>query len=63
MTAFSSGRLKVEGDMGLLTKATRFFKKYTPAGKPEEKPEELIVLKQVLSISQRFATGPVMGNS
>ena len=61
MTAFASGRLKVEGDLGLLTKATRFFKKYTPAGKPEEKPEELIVLKQVLSISQRFATGPVMG--
>ncbi|MCX5881957.1 MAG: long-chain-fatty-acid--CoA ligase [Deltaproteobacteria bacterium] len=61
MTAFTSGRLKVEGDIGLLTKATRFFKKYTPAGKPEEKPEELIVLKQVLSISQRFATGPVMG--
>ena len=61
MTAFTSGRLKVEGDLGLLTKATRFFKKYTAAGKPEEKPEELIVLKQVLSISQRFATGPVMG--
>jgi long-chain acyl-CoA synthetase len=61
MTAFTSGRLKVEGDLGLLTKATRFFKKYTPAGKPEEKPEELIVLKQVLSISQRFSTGPVMG--
>ncbi len=61
MTAFTSGRLKVEGDMGLLTKATRFFTKYTPAGKSEEKPEELIVLRQVLSISQRFATGPVMG--
>ena len=61
MTAFTSGRLKVEGDLGLLTKATRFFKKYSPVGKPEEKPEELIVLKQVLSISQRFATGPVMG--
>jgi len=61
MTAFTSGRLKVEGDIGLLTKATRFFKKYSPAGKPEEKPEELIVLRQVLSISQRFATGPVMG--
>ena len=64
MTAFSSGRLKIEGDLGLFTKATRFFKKYTPpnaAGKSEEKPEELIVLKQVLSISQRFATGPVMG--
>ena len=28
MTAFTSGRLKVEGDLGLLTKATKFFKKY-----------------------------------
>ena len=30
MTAFTSGKLKVEGDLGLLTKATQFFKKYTP---------------------------------
>ncbi|MEW5726174.1 MAG: SCP2 sterol-binding domain-containing protein, partial [Thermodesulfobacteriota bacterium] len=65
MTAFTSGRLKVQGDMGLLVKATRFFKKYAPAaaGAPaeEEKKEELIRLSQVLSIPQRFATGPVMG--
>ncbi|MFZ3047133.1 MAG: long-chain-fatty-acid--CoA ligase [Desulfatirhabdiaceae bacterium] len=64
MTAFTSGRLKVVGDLGLLTKATRFFKKYSPPsadGEVEEKPEELIVLKQVLSIPQRFATGPIMG--
>lgn len=64
MTAFTSGRLKVEGDLGLLTKAVKFFKKYTPpsaAGEPEEVREELIVLKQVPSIAQRFATGPVMG--
>ena len=64
MSAFSSGRLKVEGDMGLLMKATRFFKKYTPpgpAGAEEEKQEELIRIKQVLSIPQRFSTGPVMG--
>jgi putative sterol carrier protein/uncharacterized OB-fold protein len=63
MMAFSSGRLKVEGDMGLLMKATKFFKKYTPphaAGEEEEK-EELIRLPQILSIPQRFATGPVMG--
>lgn len=63
MTAFSSGKLKVEGDMGLLGKATKFFKKYTPpgpAGAVEEK-EELLRLNQVLSIPQRFATGPVMG--
>ena len=64
MSAFSSGRLKVEGDMGLLMKATKFFKKYTPpgpAGAEEEKQDELIRIKQVLSIPQRFATGPVMG--
>ena len=63
MTAFTSGRLKVEGDMGLLTKATQFFKKYTPPGPAgqEEKKEELLRLNQVLSIPQRFATGPVMG--
>ncbi len=62
MTAFTSGKLKVEGDLGLLTKATKFFKKYTPpAGEMEEKGEELIVKKQVLSIPQKFSTGPVMG--
>ena len=63
MTAFTSGRLKVEGDMGLLTKATKFFKKYTPASGAveEERKEELIMLPQILSIPQRFATGPVMG--
>ncbi len=63
MTAFTSGRLKVEGDMGLLVKATKFFKKYSPPGaaQVEKKQEELIRLSQVLSIDQRFATGPVMG--
>ncbi len=63
MTAFTSGKLKVEGEMGLLTKATKFFKKYTPpaAGAEEEEREELLVNKQIISIPQRFATGPVMG--
>jgi len=62
MTAFTAGKLKVEGDLGLLTKATKFFKKYTPpAGEQEEQGEELIVKKQILSIPQKFSTGPVMG--
>ncbi|MFO7560048.1 MAG: long-chain-fatty-acid--CoA ligase [Desulfobacterales bacterium] len=62
MTAFTAGKLKVEGDMGLLTKATKFFKKYTPpSGGEEEQGEELIVKKQILSIPQKFSTGPVMG--
>jgi len=62
MAAFTSGKLKVEGDLGLLGKATKFFKKYQPPGaEPEAEREELIVKKQVLSIPQRFSTGPVMG--
>ncbi|MFH1091614.1 MAG: SCP2 sterol-binding domain-containing protein [Pseudomonadota bacterium] len=63
MTAFTSGRLKAEGDIGLLAKAARFFQKYAPpsGAVEEEKKEELIRLKQILSIPQRFATGPVMG--
>ncbi|MFA6033412.1 MAG: AMP-binding protein, partial [Myxococcota bacterium] len=62
MTAFTSGRLKVEGDLGLMTKAARFFKKYTPpSGEVQEKGEELIMIKQLLSINQKFSTGPLMG--
>ena len=63
MAAFSSGRLKVEGDMGLLPQAARFFKKYSPlsGGEEEEQGEELIMLKKLLSIPQNFATGPLMG--
>ncbi|MFH1434702.1 MAG: AMP-binding protein [Pseudomonadota bacterium] len=63
MAAFTSGRLKVEGDMSLMMKAPKFFKKYAPpSGRAgEEKEEELIRLKQVISVPQRFATGPLMG--
>ncbi|MBF0117832.1 MAG: long-chain-fatty-acid--CoA ligase [Desulfobacterales bacterium] len=64
MTAFSSGKLKVEGEMGLLVKATKFFKKYTPPSSgtdSQEKQEELIRLNQIISVPQKFATGPVMG--
>ncbi len=62
MTAFTTGKLSVEGDLGLLTKATKFFKKYTPpSGQTEAEGEELIVKKQILSIPQKFSTGPVMG--
>ncbi|MBI2566640.1 MAG: SCP2 sterol-binding domain-containing protein [Candidatus Schekmanbacteria bacterium] len=65
MTAFTTGRLRVEGDMALMLKAPRFFKKYVPpapAGVAAEAPRaELVVLRQILSIPQRFATGPIMG--
>ncbi len=63
MSAFSSGQLKVDGDMGLLGHATKFFKKYTPPAGVlgVEEREELIVLKQVLSCPHTFSTGKVMG--
>ena len=62
MNAFTSGRMKVEGDMGLLPPAAKFFKKYQPpSGGDEDEGEELLVRRMVLSIPQTFSTGPVMG--
>ncbi|MCP4646336.1 MAG: hypothetical protein GY852_01205, partial [bacterium] len=63
MTALTSGKLKVEGDMGLLGQSAQYFKKYTPpaAEGQEEEREELIKHSVVLSIPQKFSTGPVMG--
>ncbi len=63
MTALTSGKLKVEGDMGLLGQSAQWFKKYTPpvAAGQEEEREELIKHSVVLSIPQKFSTGPVMG--
>ena len=63
MTAFSTGKLVAEGDVSLLAKAPKLFKKYRPpsereAGRP---PAELVVLRQLLSLPQRFTTGPLMG--
>ncbi len=63
MSAFTSGKLKVEGDLGLMSRAPRFFKKYTPPAERgvESRVEELVVLKQRLAVPQRFTTGPLMG--
>ena len=63
MTAFSSGRLKLDGDLNLMGQAARLFKKYMPPGAEDQEgpQEELIRLNQILSIPQRFATGPIMG--
>jgi hypothetical protein len=69
MTAFSSGRLAVEGKMSLLARSARFFRRYEPpveeGAQPAEAPapeeEELVVLRKLISIPQRFATGPLMG--
>jgi uncharacterized OB-fold protein/putative sterol carrier protein len=60
MSAFLTGKLKVDGNLDLLTKSAKFFKKYRVPG-IQQAEEELVSLKQILSIPHRFATGPVMG--
>ncbi|OGQ97113.1 MAG: hypothetical protein A2284_10785 [Deltaproteobacteria bacterium RIFOXYA12_FULL_61_11] len=63
MTAFTTGRIKVEGDASLVAKSARLFSRYRPPEAPgaAQPPPELLVLRQVLSIDQRFDTGPLMG--
>jgi uncharacterized OB-fold protein/putative sterol carrier protein len=55
----SAGRAKVAGDMNLAVKLAELFAKYTPPGAEEE--QELLALKKIISVDQKFATGPVMG--
>lgn len=61
MTLMSTGRAKVEGDMNLAVKLGELFAKYKAPGEEEEEEQELLVLKKVISVKQKFATGPVMG--
>ena len=60
-TAFTSGMIKIEGDMGVLGKAAMFFNKYIPPGGELEEQEELLMLPKVISVPQKFNTGPKMG--
>jgi len=60
-TAFSSGQVKVDGDIGVAGQSASLFEKYVAEGAAEEEGEELISLKCVPSINQRYATGPTMG--
>jgi uncharacterized OB-fold protein/putative sterol carrier protein len=59
-TAFSSGKVRIDGDMSAAGATAKLFKKYELPGE-EKQGEELISLKCVTSIHQRFATGPHMG--
>jgi uncharacterized OB-fold protein/putative sterol carrier protein len=61
MTLMSTGRAGVEGDMNLAVKLPDLFAKYTAPGEEEEEEQELLVLKKVISVNQRFPTGPAMG--
>lgn len=59
--AFGGGQVKIEGDMGAAGATAKFFTKFTVGQVDEKKGEELISIKVVNSIDQRFATGPYMG--
>jgi len=57
--AFTSGQVKIEGDMMAAAATGKFFTKYVDPGAKEA--EELICLRVTNAIDQRFASGPVMG--
>lgn len=61
LTLLSTGRAKFEGDLQVAMKLGQIFTKYTPPGEEAKEEQELLVLKKVISVDHRFATGPVMG--
>ncbi len=61
MALLTMGKAALEGDALLAMKLTEIFSKYIPPGEDVEEEQELLVLKKVISVNQRFATGPIMG--
>jgi uncharacterized OB-fold protein len=61
MTAFTARKIKVRGDFNRFAATSRMFQKYLPPGQAAQQEQELIALKKIISVGQRFATGPVMG--
>jgi hypothetical protein len=61
MTAFTSRKLKVKGDMNTFGLTSKMFTKYMTPGQEVAQEQELLVLKKTISVNQKFATGPVFG--
>ena len=59
--AMSLQKLRVTGDRRAFGSIVGLFQKYLPPGEEALPETELVVLKQTISVSQTFATGPVMG--
>ncbi|MEN6473982.1 MAG: SCP2 sterol-binding domain-containing protein [Syntrophaceae bacterium] len=59
--AFGGGQVKIEGDIMAAGTTAKLFGKFEAAGAQEKKGEELISLKCIPTINQRFATGTHMG--
>jgi uncharacterized OB-fold protein/putative sterol carrier protein len=60
-TAFTSGQVKIDGDMMAAGATSRFFSKYVDPNARAGEAEELITIKVVNSVDCRFATGTVYG--
>ena len=61
MTAFTSRKLKVKGDMNTFGLTSKMFTKYVTPDQGVIQEQELLVLKKTISVNQKFATGPVFG--
>ncbi|WDP84180.1 MAG: SCP2 sterol-binding domain-containing protein [Desulfobacter sp.] len=61
MEAITSRKLIVKGDMQAFSRLPGMFKKIIPGGDEADNDQELIVLKKIISVDQKFSTGPVMG--
>lgn len=59
--AFGGGQVKIDGDIMAAGSTAKLFDKFVVAGAVEKKGEELISLKCIPTINQRFATGTHMG--
>ncbi|MBU0991359.1 MAG: hypothetical protein KJ737_02600 [Proteobacteria bacterium] len=61
MEAIIALKFRVKGDQGVLALLPRLFLKLSTQEKDVKQEQELLVLKKVISVKQKFATGPVMG--
>jgi len=62
MSLLSAGKAAIEGETQLALKLGEIFSPYVDPMDADKEPEqELIALKKVISVNQRFATGPVLG--
>jgi len=61
-TLLAAGRASAKGDINLIqTKWPVMFEKYQDPMGSAVPEQELLALKRVISVNQRYATGPVMG--
>ncbi len=61
-TLLSAGKAAIVGETALAMKLGEIFAKYKPPVEVGKEPEqELLVLKKIISVGQKFSTGPVMG--